>query len=116
MELHEYLGVGDGQVLKAVARPQGYECIVEYDQRDRQRVFVPFAELAEEPGAAPGPKPMPEPEPAPEPVAHSFEVDATDGARRAAREHGISLEELYRGERLTYYDVMNAVEVGDGTE
>jgi len=117
MELNEYLGVGEAQVLKSVVRPQGYECIVEYGQRDRQRVFVPFAELAEGPEAAPEHEPMPGPKAAPQPIEAEMEAaDASDGARRAAEEHGVDLRELYQGQRLTYWDVMDAAEVDDGAE
>lgn len=43
---------------------------------------------------------------APEEKTASLEaVDATDGARELAEEHGIDLAEYYEGERLTAWDV-----------
>ena len=95
MEIAEYLAVAPEQVLKAVPRQNEYECIIDHGDR-RERVFVPFVELVDEP----------EPEP------ETPEVDATDGAWRLAEEHGIDLAELYDGERLTYWDVQAVVDEG----
>lgn len=100
MEIAEYLSVAPEQVLKAVARQDEYECIIDHGE-ERERVFISFDDLV---GKS---EPMPEPET--EPV----EIDATNGARELAEEHGLDLAELYNGERLTYWDVQNAVGGGE---
>ena len=95
MEIAEYLAVAPEQVIKAVPRQDEYECIIDHGD-SRERVFVPFADLVDEP----------------EPVADEPEIDATDGARELAEKHDLDLAELYDGERLNYWDVQAVVDEG----
>jgi len=90
MEIWEYLGIAPKQVLKTVLRADHIEVIYELaGQRFHDKIAQ--TELLDAPVID-------------EPV-----IDATDGARVLAEEHGVDLGDLHIDRRITQWDVKEAI-------